>query len=81
MSKHDDRRRSRAAFNIALKPFKLLGTEIAETARLKIDDIDQADEVNAVGVEAVPAGALGDPTIALAIDLLIRVKKIMLAGT
>jgi len=37
--------------------------------------------VHAVGVEAVPAGALGGATVALAIDLLIRVKKIMLAGT
>src|ERR1700757_1870742 len=55
----DDRRRGRAAFDVALQPFKLFVAQIAQTAGLEIDDIDQADKVDTVGVEAVPACALG----------------------
>jgi len=60
--------------------FELIVAKIAETAGLEIDDVDQADEVHAIGVKAVPAGALGAAAVALAIELLFRVEEIMLAG-
>ena len=64
--------RGRAALQIVLQPFELLGAEIAEAAGLEIDDVDEADEMHAVGVEAVPAGALGAVAVALAIELACR---------
>jgi hypothetical protein len=80
MREHNNRRRSRAAFDVLLQPLQLLVAEIAQAAGLEIDDIDQADEVHAVGVEAVPAGALGGLAIAVAINLaLIRVDQVVLA--
>ena len=40
------------ALQIVLEPFELLVAEIAEAAGLEIDDVDEADEVHAAGVEA-----------------------------
>src|SRR5262249_29454231 len=80
MREQQDRRRSRAAFNITFQPFELFVAEIAQTAGLEVDDIDQADEVHAVGIEAVPARALGGFAITLAIDFtLIRIDQVVLA--
>ena len=42
--------------------------------------VDQADEVHAVGVEAVPAGALGALAVAFAIELRVLVEDVVLAG-
>ena len=47
------------ALEVVLEPFELLGAEIAEAAGLEVDDVDEADEVHAAGVEGIPAGALG----------------------
>ena len=55
----DDRLRGRAAPEVVLEPFELLRAEAAEPAGLEVDDIDQAHEVDARGIEAVPAGSLG----------------------
>ncbi len=63
-----------------LQPFKLLAAEIAEAAGLQIHDVDEADEVHAVGVERVPAGALGAAAVALAVELDLFVEEIVLAG-
>src|SRR6185369_6807843 len=54
--KHDDRRAAREAFDVFLEPFELLGAEPAEAARLEVDDVHEADEVNAALIEAVPPG-------------------------
>ena len=48
----DDRSRRRTALQVVFEPFELIGAEIAEAAGLEIDDVDEADEVHAVGVEA-----------------------------
>ena len=48
--------------------FEVLVTHIAEYRRLQIDDVDEADEVHAVGIEAVPAGALAAASVAVAVN-------------
>ncbi len=67
------------AFDVVFKPRKLIGAEIAEAAGFEIDDVDQADEVHAVGVEAVPAGALGAAAVTLAIEFHVGIEEIVLA--
>src|SRR5580693_2914133 len=79
MSKDDDRRRRRAAFDVGFEPSELLGAEVAEPAGLEIDDIDQADEMHAVGIEAVPAGALAAAAVTLTIELAVLVEEVVLA--
>src|SRR6185503_13073445 len=69
MGEHHDRLRSRAALDVVFQPFELLGAEIAEAAGLEVDDVDQADEMHAVGVKRIPAGAFGAAAVALAIEL------------
>ena len=80
MGEDDDRGRGGAAFDVGFEPCELLAAEIAEPAGFEIDDIDQADEVHAVGVEAVPAGAFGAAAVAFAIEFPLRVEEIVLAG-
>jgi len=46
------------AFDVVLKPFELLISEIAKTAGLEIDHVDKADEVDAVLIETVPTRTL-----------------------
>src|SRR2546427_357562 len=53
--------------------------EGAVPAGLEIEHIDEADEMHAIGVEAVPAGALRAATIALTIELLLIIEEVMLA--
>lgn len=48
--------------------FELARAEITETAGLEVDDVDEANEVDAVGVEGIPAGAL----VLLAVPLLVE---------
>ena len=79
MREHDDRLRCRTAFDVVFQPGKLLRAEIAETAGFQIDDIDEADEVHTIGVEAVPAGTLAAATVAVEIELaLIFIEQVML---
>ena len=59
---------------------KLVVAEIAEPAGLEIEHVDQADEMHAVGIEAVPAAALGAFAVAVAVELHLLVEKIVLAG-
>src|SRR5260221_1587796 len=62
-----------------LKPLGLLMAEIARPASVEIDYVDEADEVHAVGVEAVPARALGAATVAVAVELYVLIVDIVLA--
>src|SRR4029077_18610827 len=81
MGEHDDRLRGRAAFHIVFEPSELLAAEIAETAGFEIDDVDEADKVNAIGIEAVPAGTLGAAPVSVEIELaLIFIEQVMLTG-
>src|ERR1700722_1934117 len=59
MGEHDDRRRSALTPQIVGEPGELVGAEIAHAARFEIDDIDEADEMDAGLVEGIPARALG----------------------
>src|SRR5579875_3051927 len=81
MREHHDRLRGRTALYVILQPFELLVPEIAETAALQVDDVDEPDEVHAVGVETVITGPLGAAAVAFAIELaLLVVEHIVLAG-
>src|SRR5580704_2796678 len=64
VSEDHDRRRSRTASDVGLQPLELFSAEIAESAGFEVDDIDEADEMHAVGVEAVPARAFGALAVA-----------------
>src|ERR1700733_13875105 len=75
-----NRGRSRAAFDVVFEPFELLLTEIAESTSFEIGDVDETDEVHAVGVEAVPTGPLGAASVALAVKFLVRVEQVRFAG-
>src|SRR5579863_3021851 len=71
----------RAAFNageVALEPVELLGTQLAHAFELQ--DVDQADEVNAFVIEARPAAAARVFAEALEIKLAIVRGRVMLAG-
>src|SRR6202044_3716090 len=77
---HDDRGRGGTAFQVVLEPFELLGAEVAHAAALEIEDVDEAYEMNAVGVERVPAGAFGAASVTIDVKLPVRVEEIVLAG-
>ncbi len=47
------------AFQVVLEPFELLVAKLTQTAGLKINHVDEANEMNAVFVEAVPTGPFG----------------------
>src|ERR1700756_1909158 len=79
MGEDDDRGRGGTAFEVVLQPFELLVAEIAQPAGLEIDHVDEADEVHAVGIEAVPARALGAATVAVAVKLNVLVEDGVLA--
>ena len=46
-------------FYIRFEPLELLVAKLAQAAGLKIKDVDQANEMNAVLVEAIPTGTFG----------------------
>src|SRR5215472_16894517 len=73
----DDRSRCPPDLEVALQPFELLVAEIAQAAGLEINNVDEADEVHAVGVEAIPARAFGAATVAVAIELNVLVEDVM----
>src|SRR5579862_9133286 len=58
MREHHDRGTVRPVLEVGVEPCELLGAEIAESAALQIDHVDEAYEVDAVIVVTVPAGAL-----------------------
>src|ERR1700676_3301270 len=81
MREDDDRRAVRLAFQIGLEPGELLGAEIAETAALEVDDVDETYEVDAMIVEAVPTRALRALAVALQIGLAaLFIDDVVLAG-
>ena len=53
------------ATEIVFQPFELIVAERAQAARLKIDDIYQADKVHALVIKAVPTCPFGSLTVAL----------------
>ena len=66
-------------FRVVREPGELLVADIAEPAGLEIDDVDEPDEMHAVGIEAVPAGALRAAPVAFAVELDLLVDDVVLA--
>src|SRR5262249_13573487 len=79
MREHHDRRLGGFSLEIVREPLELILAEIAEAAGLQIDHINEADEMHAVGIEAVPSSPLGILAVALAIELRLLVDEVMLA--
>src|SRR6516162_2791441 len=79
VGEHHDRRLRGFSLEIVRKPLKLLFAEIAEPARLKVHDVDETDEMYAVGIKAVPPGALGVPAVVVVIELHPLIEEIVLA--
>src|SRR5262249_48117647 len=59
VSENDDRRFGAKSFHIRFEPIELFIAELAQTAGLELENVDQSNEMDAVLVEAVPAGAFG----------------------
>src|SRR6266480_4390776 len=57
MCKYNNRCARSEIFHVCLEPFKLLVAELTKTAGLKVQYVDQSNEMDAVLIEAVPAGA------------------------
>src|SRR5262249_56136826 len=57
VSENDDRRFGAKSFHIRFEPIELFIAELAQTAGLELENVDQSNEMDAVLVEAVPAGA------------------------
>jgi hypothetical protein len=72
----DDGRRGGGAAEVILQPFEVLVAEIAQPAGLEIDHVDQANEVHAVIVEAVPARAFAAARVAVAVKLHVVVENV-----
>ncbi len=64
MSEHDDGRAGAEALDVLLEPVELSRSEVPQAAGLEVQNVDQADEVNAFVVEALPSGARGSPETA-----------------
>src|SRR3954470_20876249 len=75
-----DRCRGGLALEIVGEPLELVLAEAAHAAGLEVLDVDEADEVHAAGVEAVPAVALRAAAIAILIELDLFVENVVLAG-
>src|SRR5205823_3378486 len=57
MREDDNRRAGSEILHVGLEPFELLVSELTQTAGLKIQNVDQSNEMDAVLIEAIPAGA------------------------
>src|SRR5207247_1071357 len=64
---------------VALQPFELLVAEIPQASGLEIDNVYEADEMHAVGVEAIPARTFRTATVAVAVELHVFVENVMFA--
>ena len=70
----------RKMLHVFLQPLQLFVAEAAQAAGFQVHHVHQPDEVHAVLVEAVPAGALRALAVALAILLAVVVQHVVLAG-
>src|SRR3954454_900191 len=79
MSEDNDRSARRQAGDVVFQPFELIFAEIAQTAGLEVHDIDEADVMDTLLVETVPAGAARSLAVAVEVGLaLLVVEQIML---
>src|SRR6266487_5794470 len=70
------------SFYILFEPRKLFFAELPQAARLKIEDVDQANEMDAVLIETVPTGTFGFDVlqVSFTVEFSSIVEHIMLAG-
>src|SRR4029453_3431137 len=57
MREDNNRRAGSEILHIGFEPFKLIVSELSETAGLEIQDVDQSNEMDTVFVKAVPTRA------------------------
>src|SRR3984957_12130517 len=75
-----NRSTGRAPLQIVFQPLQLLVTERSQAASFQVDDIHQADEMDALLVEAVPPRALCALAIALEILFAVVGEHVMFTG-
>src|SRR2546430_1253531 len=80
MGEHDNGRAAGEPLHVLLEPLELLRAEVAEPRRLEARDVDQADEVGAPIIEALPPGAQGPFAVAVEILLPAVGEDVVLAG-
>ena len=80
MGEHDNGRAAGEPLHVLLEPLELLRAEVAEPRRLEARDVDQADEVGALVIEALPSGAQGPFAVAVEILLPAVGEDVVLAG-
>src|SRR5205807_9206033 len=80
MGEHDNGRAAGEPLHVLLEPLELLRAEVAEPRRLEARDVDQADEVGALIIEALPSGAQGPLAVAAEILLPAIGEDVVLAG-
>jgi hypothetical protein len=77
----DDDRCARAeSGDVLFEPIELLPAEDTEAAGFEVHDVDEADEVDAAVVEALPAGAVGAAPVAFEEQLRVVGEDIVFAG-
>src|ERR1700719_787160 len=69
MSEDDDRRGCGETLHIVGEPGELLGAQNTHAAGLEVHHADESDEMDAIVVERIPAGALGVLAVALEVGL------------
>ena len=80
MGEDDDRRTALQPLDVLLEPFKLFVAKRAQPPGLQVDDIDEADEVHAALIEAVPPGSLCALAKSLQVTLAVVFEDIVFAG-
>src|SRR5262249_42083237 len=78
--KDNDRCAGREPAHVALEPVELFLPQVAEPARLEIEHVDQADEVDAAVIEAVPSTSLRALAVPVQVTLPVVAQDIVLAG-
>src|SRR5215471_14623624 len=80
VSEDDDRRAAFEPLDVALEPLELFGAERTEPPGFEIDDVDEADEVHAALIEAVPASALRPFAEPLQVTLPVIIEHVVFTG-
>ena len=79
--REDHKGRARTeTLHVVFEPFELLVSELTQTAGLEVEDVDQANEMDAILVEAVPTRTFGFNAlqIAFTVEFATVVKYIVL---
>src|SRR5438045_3515551 len=79
MGEDNDRGAARQARHIFLEPIELLSSDHSQSAFRHIDDINQANEMDAFVVKTIPAGTLCALAESLQILFAIVIENIVLA--